>query len=177
MKRISGYFLLGFLFVLLQTSLWPQLLPSVIKPDLILVLVVYLGLCENHLSGGLLSYLLGACLDAVAGSHHGLHGVTLLLIFYAVRFATDHLNTESYRLVLTMVGLGTLVYAGLQILFASFADAGAIWLQILRVIFPQTLLNICSAWLLLKLVPYLQRRLAPSSDLPTLRRMGRNYGS
>jgi rod shape-determining protein MreD len=176
MKRISGYFLLGFLFVLLQTSLWPQLLPSAIKPDLILVLVVYLGLSESHLSGGLLSFLLGACLDAVAGSHQGLHGVTLLLIFFGVRFATDHLNTESSRLVLLMVGLGTLVYAGLLVLFASFADAGALWLQVLRVIFPQTLLNICSAWLLLKLAPYLQRRLAPSSDLSTLRRMGKNYG-
>jgi rod shape-determining protein MreD len=177
MKRIIGYFLLGYLFVLLQTSLWPQLLPFAIKPDLILVLVVYLGLSEGHLNGGLLSFLLGACLDAMAGSHHGLHGVTLLLIFYSVRFVTDRLNTESSRLVLAMVGLGTLVDAGLQILFASFADAGAVWLQILRVIVPQTLLNICSAWLLLKLVPHLQRRLAPRSDLSTLRRMDKNYGS
>jgi rod shape-determining protein MreD len=133
-------------------------------------------LSESHLHGGLMAFLLGACLDAMAGSYHGLHGVTLLLLFYCIRFATDRLNTESSRLVLLMVGIGTLTYAGLQILFASFADAGPIWLQIVRVIVPQTLLNIVSAWLLLKLAPHLLRRLAPRSDLPTLRRMDKRYG-
>jgi len=177
MKRTFGYFLLGFLFVLIQTSLWPHLLPLTTRPDLIMVLVVYLGLSESHLHGGILAFLLGACLDAMAGSHQGLHGLTLLLLFYCIRFATDHLNTESSRLVLLMVGVGTLIYAGLQILFASFADAGAIWLQIVRVIVPQTLLNMFSAWLLLKLAPHLFRRLAPRSDLPTLRRMDKHYGA
>jgi len=177
MKRILGYLLLGYLSVLIQTAPWPQVMPLATRPDLILVLVVYLGLIETPLRGGVLAYLLGACLDAMAGSHQGLHGVTLLLLFYVVRFAADRFNTESSRLVLLMVGVGTLLYAGLQILFASFADAGPIWLQILRVIVPQTLLNMLAALLLLKLAPHLLRRLAPRSDLPTLRRMDKNYGT
>jgi len=176
MKRTIGYFLLGFLFVLLQSSLWPHLMPTEARPDLILVLVVYLGLAEDHLTGGVLAFLIGTCLDAMAGSHPGLHGVTLLLLFYCIRFASDHFNTESTRLVLIMVGAGTLLYAGLQILFATFADAGAVWLQIFRVIVPQTLLNVASALLLLKLVPHLLRRLTPRSEPVTLRRMDRSYG-
>jgi rod shape-determining protein MreD len=177
MKRSPGYFVLGFLFVLIQTSLWPHLLPFETRPDLILVLVVYLALSESHLHGGILAYLLGACLDAMAGSHPGLHGVTLLLLFFCVRFAADHFNTESSRLLIIMVGFGSLFYAGLQVVFASFADAGAIWLPIVRVIVPQILLNIVSALVLLKLVPHLLRRHAPRSKLPILRRMDRNYGS
>lgn len=177
MKRTLGYCLLGFLFVLLQTSIWPAVLPFATRPDLILVLVVYLGLSEGPLQGGMLAFLLGSCLDAMAGSHHGLHTVTLLVLFYSVRFTAVHFNTESSRLVLFMVGSGTFLYAGLLVLFASFADAGVIWQQLIRVILPQALLNILAAWLLIKLAPHLLRRLAPQSDLPTLRKMDRHYGS
>lgn len=176
MRRLLGYSLLGLLFVLLQTALWPQLLPLSVKPDLILVLVVYLGLSESQLPGALFAFLIGSCLDAMAGSHPGLHGVTMLLLFVAVRYATDRFNTESSRLVLFMVCCGTFLNAGLQVLFASFADAGELWLEIVRVIFVQAIYNIIAAWLLLILVPPLQRRLAPTRDLPTLRRMGRTYG-
>lgn len=177
MKRSLGYFLLGFLFVLLQTSILPVLLPFDPRPDLILVLVVYLGLSEDQLHGGILAYLIGSCLDAMAGSHPGLHAVSLLVLFYSVRFAAVHFNTESSRLVLFMVGSGTFLYAGLLVLFASFADAGAIWQPIFRVLLPQALLNVLAAWLLIRLAPHLLRRLAPQSDLPTLRRMDRNYGA
>jgi len=177
MKRTLGIFTLGFLFVLIQTSLWPHLLPFETRPDLILVLVVYLALSENHLSGGILAYLLGACLDAMAGSHPGLHGVTLLLLFFCVRFAADHFNTESSRLLIIMVGFGTLFYAGLQVVFASFADAGEIWLPIVRAIVPQILLNVVAALVLLKLVPHLLRRHVPRGNLATRRRKVRTHGA
>jgi len=177
MKRIFSYFLLGYLFVLVQSTLWPALLPLSVKPDLLLMLIVYLGLSESHLRGALLTSLLAACLDAMAGSHPGLHGVTLLAVFFSVRFAADHFNTESSLLLLVMIGSGTLLHAGLQILFASFAEAGMVWWQILRALFPQLLLNLLTGLLLLQLVPRISRRLAPHRELPGLGRLDRRYGA
>jgi len=177
MKRVLSYFALGYLFVLVQSMLWPTLLSMSVKPDLLLMLIVYLGLSESHLRGALLTCALGACLDAMAGSHPGLHGVTLLIVFFSIRFATDRFNTESSLLLLFMVGIGTLLHAGLQILFASFADAGMVWWQILSSLGPQLLLNLLTALVLLRLVPWISRRIAPRSDLPGLSRLDRRYGS
>lgn len=177
MKRIGGLLLLGGLFVVFQSGFWPHLVGWQVKPDLILVLVVYIGLTESLLGGGLLVLFLGSSLDAVAGSHPGLHGVVLLLIFYVIRFVAGRFNTESSMLLLFMVACGTLLQAALLILFGSFAEAGGLWWEILRVFFPQVLLNLIAAWLLLWLAPWLQRRLAPQTELPGLKRLDQRHGT
>lgn len=177
MRRIAGYFLVGYLFVLIQSALWPALLSWSVKPDLLLMLIVYMGLRESPLRGALLTCLLGACIDAMAGSHPGLHGVTLLIVFFSVRIVADHFNTESPLLLLFMVGAGTLLHAGLQVLFTAVADAGMVWWQILRAVVPQLLLNLLVGLFLLRLVPRISRRGVPCTDLTGQNRLDRRYGT
>jgi len=177
MRRIVGYFALGYLFVLVQTALWPALTPFAVKPDLILMLVVYLGLSEPPLRGGVLALLLGACLDAMAGSHPGLHGVILTLVFFCVRLASMRLNTENALLLLFMIGCGTLLHAALLLLFGSFADAGPLWRQLPVTLSQQLLFNLLFALLLLKIAPRIQRRLVPQGELPPFNRLDRRYGA
>ena len=189
MKRILGYFLIGYLFVLLQSALWPALLPISVKPDLLLMhwVTATAGWRPGSAlqpagnvraaSGAALFGSLGACLDAMAGSHPGLHGVTLLIVFFTIRFSADHLNTESSLLLLFMVGVGTLLHAGLQALFSSFADAGMVWWQILRSLITQLLLNLLTALAILLGFPKLSPRVVRRSDLPAAGRLDRRYGS
>ena len=65
------------------------------------------------------------------------------------------------------------------VLFALgfFAEAGALWMIILKGILPQLLLNLLAACLLLKAASWLQRRFAPRFRVPGLRGVGRHYGS
>ncbi|MFA5517601.1 MAG: rod shape-determining protein MreD, partial [Desulfuromonadales bacterium] len=77
MTRIFLYFLCGFIFVLAQTALIPQILPFALKPDLLLILIVYLGLNEKYVRGGALAYTLGMFEDVFAGHYLGLYGLSL----------------------------------------------------------------------------------------------------
>lgn len=177
MKRIARLLLLGGGFALLQTVLWPHLVGWQTRPDLILVLVVYIGLTESLLGGGVLALMCGAGLDALAGGYPGLHMVVLLLVFYLVHFFVGRFNAESALLLLFMVACGTLFHAVLLVLFSSFADPGILWLEIFRQIIPQLLLNLVSSWLLLRLAPWLQRRLVPEAELPGLNRLDHRHGA
>jgi rod shape-determining protein MreD len=176
MRRISVYFLLGFGFILLQTALFPKILPFYLKPDLLLILIVYLGLNEGHLGGGILSYSLGYLQDVFAGSCPGLYGFAFLVTFLAVRGAADRFNTESSILLQFMVFCGTLLEGGVLIFFlVFFADAAPAWSIILSHLLPQALFNLAAAFLLLKGVIRMQKSFGPRFRLPGLQQLDNHY--
>ncbi|HKK01923.1 MAG TPA: rod shape-determining protein MreD, partial [Desulfuromonadales bacterium] len=125
MKRVLAYFAAGYLFMVLQTALLPRLLPFHVKPDLLLILVIYVGLSERCLRGAFLSYGLGYLNDVFAGHFAGLHGLALLIVFLAVRGGAGRVNTESSFLLLFMTGVGTLLEGAVMAFCLGFlADAG-----------------------------------------------------
>jgi rod shape-determining protein MreD len=175
MTRIVAYFSVGCFLMLLQSACLPRLIPFHFTPDLLLVLIVYLGLNEDYLRGSVLAYLLGCLMDAFAGFYLGLHGMALLATFLLVRSAAGRLNTESSILLLLMVCCGTLVHGTVVAALGFLAEAGQLWLQILTRLFPQLLLNLAAAWVVLKIVVGLQRRLAPRREIPGLKRLDSRY--
>ena len=103
MNRTLFYLSLAGIAVVLQTALLPPFLQGDYKPDLVLLLVVYLGLHEDRWRGGLLVYLMGWLFDGVGGAFPGLYGFVLLTIFLAVRGIVSRVNTESSALLLLLV--------------------------------------------------------------------------
>ena len=175
MTRVAAYFLLGYVFMLLQAGLLPHLIPFGFTPDLLLILIVYLGLNEDYLRGSFLAYLLGCLQDVFSGSSLGLYGMALLATFLTVRGVVGRFNTENSLLLLFMVGCGTFLEGAVLIGLGYFADLDQLWRVILPRLAPQALLNLVVAWLLLLLVTRLQRRLAPRRGIPGLQRLDRRY--
>ncbi len=178
MTRIFVYFFCGFLFILAQTTIIPKILPFALKPDLLLILIVYLGLNEKYVRGGTLAYILGILEDVFAGHYLGLYGLSLLITFLVVRGTADRFNTESPLLLLLMIGGGTILQSG--VLFFSlgfFAEAGALSAIFSLNLLPHVLLNLAAALLLLQLLPRLQRILTPRTPIPGLPRLRNHHGS
>lgn len=178
MTRVLVYLLLGFFFILLQTALFPRVLPFALKPDLLLILTVYMGLNEGYVRGGGLSYLLGCFQDVFAGQYLGLYGMASLAVFLIIRGAAGRLNTESSLLLLSLVFCGTFAQGG--ILFFSlgfFADTGPLLPLFLKHLVPQSLLNLAAAILLLLVASRIQKHLAPRVEIPGVRRMHSRYES
>ena len=71
MSRVLIYLAMAGIAVILQTVLLPLVWQGDAKPDLLLILVVYLGLHERSLRGGLLVYMLGWGYDGIAGVFPG----------------------------------------------------------------------------------------------------------
>ena len=172
--RYYIYFLIGFCFVLLQTTLLPWFLPFGLKPDLLLILIVYLGLHEAYVSGGVAVYILGCLEDVFVGTDLGLYGLTLLVLFLIGRSLAGRFNAESSLLLLIMV-LGGTVLQGLVLILALglIAGAGFHWQLILGQLPLQVPLNLLAALILLIILPWLHRRLMPRLQIPGIEQLSR----
>lgn len=178
MNRILVYLAMAGVAMILQTVLLPLVLPGVYKPDLLLILVIYLGLHEEPWSGGLLVYILGWCYDGMAGAFPGLNGFLLLGIFLAVRGIVTRVNTESSPLLLLLVVVGTVMQTAMAAFALDFfSQAASIWPQMAWQLPVQLLLNFLAALVLLRLTVWLQRTFLPRRALPGLRKLDRRYES
>ncbi len=178
MKRIAYYLLLSFFLIFLQVSVLPRLLPEYLKPDLLLVLVLYLGLTETCLRGGLICWYLGCLEDVFAGSDFGLFGITFLIIFLTVRAGASRFNTESSALLLILTFVATFFKGAVLIsLLLLFSEAGRQWPVILTRLLPEAVLNTICALVLLKLTLSLRCRFARGAGVPGFSHLDRHYES
>lgn len=178
MNRTLVYLAMAGIGVILQTVLMPTLLLGYYKPDFLLILVIYLGLHEAPLKGGLLVYLMGWCYDGVAGVFPGLHGFVLLGLFLSVRGIVTRVNTESSALLLLLVAAGTVLQSAM-IAFALdfFGRTVQFWPQIAWQLPVQILINFMTAFVLLKLTVWFQKTFMPRATLPGLRKLDSRYES
>ncbi len=177
MKRVACYMLVGFVLMLVQTAVIPRVLPGTMKPDLLLVLVVYAGLSEDYFRGGALCWFLGCLEDVFAGGDLGLYGIAFLLVFLAIRAAASRFNTESSMLLLVLVFFATLVKGTLLVLLLLFfSDTGSQWSLIVEVLIPQSILNTLAALVLIRGVLAGQKRMANGRAVPGLQRLDSRYG-
>ncbi len=165
MMDVLGYFLLGLVGILIQTAVAPALLPLQLRPELLLILVIFLGLYRQGVKGGLAAYLVGLLQDSFAGTTLGLFGLIFLVLYLLLRGLAERLNTEPSLALLFMVLCGTLTQALLLVfLLGFFGDAGHLWPLLPRTLPRQVLLNLVCAWLLLESLRLLRgRRLSPRS--------------
>lgn len=127
MKGLLIYLFCGLLFMLLQTTIFPRFLPPEMRPNLLLILVIYLGLSESFLRAAFLTLLLGALQDVFSGATLGLYATVQLTVFLLVRIFSDHLNVESRLLLLGLISAGTVLQTLLLCFFlTTFAEAGAV---------------------------------------------------
>lgn len=95
MKRILFPLFLGILFLTLQTT-WLTFLPiRRIRPDIVMILTLYLGLSYPPVSGGMLAVFLGYSLDLFSGNGFGLFTFSRPLFFYGAQFFKDRIYLES----------------------------------------------------------------------------------
>lgn len=149
MSRLLFYVALLLAALLLQTVFLPPFFPAGMKPDLVLLLVIWLGLRESPWRGGALVYLLGCIYDLHAGTYAGLHGFVFLPIFLLVCGMATRLNTESISLLWCLVVGGTLLQAALTVFALEFfADVQQFWVLALDILPEQLVLNLAAGYLL-----------------------------
>jgi rod shape-determining protein MreD len=94
MKRQAILLLLGILFLTLQTTVLSYLPIRRIRPDIVLVLILYWGLTFPPVAGGLHTLFLGYLMDLFSGNSLGLFTFTRPLLFYLARLFKGRLYLE-----------------------------------------------------------------------------------
>lgn len=177
MIRILVYAFLAVFALLLQTSLLPALLPPPFKPELLLLLTVYLSLVESYFRGGLIAWSFGGLLDCLGGHYLGLQALVFLLIFFIGRRTAPNLNSESPVMLLFMVACASLLQPLLLFVFGSFADIGRMWPVFLQRSVVQTVVNVLAALVCLQVVTWLQRHYARRLLIPGFGHLRHRHGA
>jgi len=95
-KRIFFPLILGVLFLMVQTT-WLTLVPiRRIRPDIVLILTLYLGLSSSPISGGIFVFFLGYLMDLFSGNGFGLYAFSRPFLFYCAQFLKGRIYLESF---------------------------------------------------------------------------------
>jgi len=144
--KIAGWVLAA---LLLQMTLLPRYLQDPFQPNLIIILVVYLGLKLPHRFAGLAAFGLGLLQDSFSGIYLGLHAFSYLCIYTLLSELADRLYTNNRALLVLVVFLATIMSALLSLLMlAIFSVSKGLYSSLLPALIPQALVNALVASLL-----------------------------
>jgi rod shape-determining protein MreD len=142
MKRILLPLFLGAIFLTLQTTLLASLPTRRIRPDIVLILTVYLGLFYPPVSGGVLALVMGILMDLFSGNSFGLYTLSRPLIFYVTQFFKGRIYLESFRSQFLFVFIFGLVEGLFLLILLSLLNPGPVghlYLLFFTFLFPQSL--------------------------------------
>lgn len=149
---MTGYLKIAGLLVaaiLLQMTLLPRYLLDPFQPNLIIILVVYMGLKVEHRFGGVAAFALGILHDSFSGIYLGLHGFSYLCIYTMLSEIADRLYTNNRALFVLVVLLATTADAFLNLLMLLiFSVSKGVYASLLPALIPQALMNALIASLL-----------------------------
>lgn len=115
MRRFLPPLLLGVLLMTVQTTFWTSLSIQSFRPDLLLILIVYLAFSYSPVSGGVLAFFIGYLMDVFSGNTIGLYTLSRPLLFYGVKHFRNRFYLEGFPFQFLFVFLAT-VLEGLFIL-------------------------------------------------------------
>jgi len=178
MKGLFYSLLCGLIFMLFQTTIFPRFLPPEMRPNLLLILVIYLGLSESFLRAAFLTLLLGALQDVFCGSTFGLYATVQLAVFLLIRLFSDRLNVESRRLLLGLIATCTILQTVLLgFTLTTFAEAGPVLWVLLSDLPLQIFFNLLSGWLLLVFLLRVQPLLGNRQGMAGLAYQSKHHGA
>ncbi|HLO25912.1 MAG TPA: rod shape-determining protein MreD [Geobacteraceae bacterium] len=128
--------------LLMQVSVFPAYLADPFQPNLLVLVVVYLGLREGGWRGGVLTFLLGLIEDCFSGIYLGLSTFSFLSIYLAMRKVSDRLYTDNLYVTLLVVFLATLANGLFHLLLLLlFSAADGMYRTLIPALLPQALVN------------------------------------
>jgi rod shape-determining protein MreD len=119
-----------------QTTVFPRIAIEGVKPDLILVITVYLGLVRGPAIGCANGFFAGVIEDVYSGLYLGSNALTKTIIGFVCGIFGKRLYTQSLFAHMLCVGLSTLIDV---ILIYSVNGFGPQWKQVL---FYETVYNL-----------------------------------
>jgi len=158
MRRFFILLLSAYLLAIFQSAVTSEILPNFMKPDLMLILVTYLGVSPPLIAGAVLVLFCSLLYETFSGSPFGLFPFIYLSIFFLIKLLAKFLilgDTITFRLIL--VALSMIFQASLIIFLPPLLGS----LEILSLpqtgwILPQILVTCVACWPLFPLFKKLE---------------------
>ncbi|MDD5285536.1 MAG: rod shape-determining protein MreD [Desulfuromonadaceae bacterium] len=150
------------LSVVLQVAVLPVYIVSSFKPDLLLIIAVFLGLRGSFEKCIPIAWLLGLVKDSFSGLYLGLNAFSFLFIFFAIKNTSDRLYADSPGLFVLAVCTASLACSAIDLLLLMmFTSSGGILYSIFADLIPYMLINSFTASLVTLFPWYARPQEAP----------------
>lgn len=128
--------------IVCQVSLFPVFIIKPFKPDLLLVIMVFLTLRAPFQVGAPMAWLLGMLNDIFGGLYLGLNAAAFLISFLVIKSISDRLYADSAILfILTVAGVTVAVFTMSLLLLVMFTASPGIAYSMFSDLFPRLLVN------------------------------------
>ena len=128
--------------VLLQTSVLPGYLMSLYKPDLLLILMVFLALRAPIATSLPAAYGLGLLKDCLSGLYFGLNAFSFLIIYLVLKLLSYRLYVQNSFLMVLTVTASTFASMLINILLLSvFSESTGLISSLITSLIPHLLMN------------------------------------
>ncbi len=91
-----SFLITGYILLMVQTHPFLPFGRNGVRPDLILILVIYIGLNYSKNRGALLLCFLGYLFELVSGAPHGLYILIYLFSFCIIKILKKYFNFETF---------------------------------------------------------------------------------
>jgi len=126
----------------LQSAVLPHYLEPAFKPDLLLVLMVFLALRAKTSVSLPASYGLGLLKDCLSGMYLGLNAFSFLLVYLVLKSVSERLNVQSCLLFVLTVTAATVASAAINLLLLLvFSQTPTLFTALLNQLLPHLLVN------------------------------------
>lgn len=153
------FFISLFFAILLQTNIFPSLLHTNIKPDIFLLLTLYLSLASDSSKGIVYGFISGMILDIFTGGAIGPNTLSLMTVGLLVGYIKNFLLLENIPAQALLVIVSTLYHWTIVFIYRGiFQSTLNSILGITYFLFTQILLNLISALLIFFLFNSLKQK-------------------
>jgi len=90
MALFFSFFISALIVLCFQTTVLDQIFLPSIKPDLIIIMVAYLGIFQSPVTGVLLAFTLGLLMDTLSGGVIGLYALLRIITFILTKLTSKN---------------------------------------------------------------------------------------
>ncbi|OGU13143.1 MAG: rod shape-determining protein MreD [Geobacteraceae bacterium GWC2_53_11] len=128
--------------MVIQVSLLPVFVRPAFKPDLLLVIMVFIALRSSFEAGAPLAWIFGMLDDVCSGLYLGLNATAFLISFFVIKSVSDRLYADSAILfILTVIGVTMASFTLNLLLMVLFTASPGIAYSMFSDIFSRILVN------------------------------------
>lgn len=125
-----------------QAAVVPHYLEPAFKPDLLLVLMVYLALRSPTSVSLPAAYGLGLLKDCLSGIYLGLNAFSFLVVYLVLKSVSERLYVQSCLLFVLTVSVATVASLAINLLLLLvFSQASTLFASLLSLLLPHLLVN------------------------------------
>lgn len=137
--------LLGFLALVLETTLFNELIVAGVKPDLVLIIVILYALFNGPRQGAFVGLGLGILEDLFQAKYFGLNAASKFTIGLLTGFLEKRVFKDNLFVPIFALFTGSLVHMGLYFIFSNIVGYHISSAQLMRAALPFAVYNTCFA--------------------------------